>query len=244
MSKSYLIVFHGDIRIFCEEKIIRDVTEDPCFDILPTWGICRPPTRRSIDIGDNLFFVAYYKELGQYYVKGWFEVGEKISYYNALNRFPTRRNVIISSNKKPVINTKWRYREIRDETFKMFGNGSIPDWLKQIKVSEGTFYQNPDDDHEIDNWKCRRIFSCRAANFRDCIQSNTCLKTNSSLEDYKDYIVSDQSNWIDIGKKLIQYHTFKNATGFTKSIQTPKGQHNVLRCDGYTNSFIEFLRNK
>lgn len=225
-------------------KKIQDVTEDPCFEKVPSWGICRPPTRRSINIGDNLFFVAYYKELEKYYVKGWFEVGEKISYFDALNRFPIRRNVIISLKESSARNTKWRYREARNETFTHFGNNNIPEWLEQINVSEGTFYQNPEDDHEIDNWKCRRIFHCKTANFRDCIQKNTCLKNNVSFEDYKNYIVSSQTNWVDVGSKLIRYNTLKDATGFTKSLRTPKGQHNVLRCDDYKNSFIEFLRNQ
>ncbi|HNY45230.1 MAG TPA: hypothetical protein PKH15_11120 [Bacteroidales bacterium] len=54
MSKSFLIVFHGQI---VNGKIV-DIGDDPCFDSPPSWGICRPPTRRSVKIGDTLIFIA------------------------------------------------------------------------------------------------------------------------------------------------------------------------------------------
>jgi hypothetical protein len=72
MCKSYLIVFHGT---FDNNRII-DIGEDPCFDNPPTWGICRPNYRRSIEVGYNLVFLAKIED--DYYLKGWFKVGETI----------------------------------------------------------------------------------------------------------------------------------------------------------------------
>lgn len=164
MNKSYLIVFHGDIDTLCKEKKIIDISDDPCFDGIPTWGICRPPTRKTIDIGDKLFFIGYYKKIKKYFFKGWFEVGDKISYNEALKRFPNRKNVIISKSVKQNLNINWRYKELESEFKNQYGD-NIPDWLKQVKVKEGTFYQNNLDNHEIDNWKCRRIFHCSSKQF-------------------------------------------------------------------------------
>ena len=69
MNKSFLIVFHGQI---VNGKII-DIGNDPCFDNPPSWGICRPPTRRAVKIGDTLIFIA--KVGNEYFLKGWFQVG-------------------------------------------------------------------------------------------------------------------------------------------------------------------------
>jgi len=83
MSKrNYLCVFHA-VWIGNE---LKDIGDDPCFDYVPTWGICRPNSRKSSKIGDKLFFVGYVKTENRYYVKGWFEIGEKISYDDALSR--------------------------------------------------------------------------------------------------------------------------------------------------------------
>ena len=91
MNKSYLIVFHGQ---FVNRKII-DIGDDPCFDNPPSWGICRPPTRQSVKLGDTLIFIG--KVDNEYYLKGWFEVGKKLDYASALSEFPFRKNVIIST---------------------------------------------------------------------------------------------------------------------------------------------------
>lgn len=70
---SYLVVFHANLD---PNHGPVDIGDDPCFDPPPTWGICRPPTRRSVRVGTNLFFIGYVAP-DQYFVKGWFEVGEK-----------------------------------------------------------------------------------------------------------------------------------------------------------------------
>jgi len=242
MSKSYLIVFHGDYDKFCQEKKIIDISDDPCFDKLPTWGICRPPTRKSIDIGDKMFFVAFYKKTKEYYLKGWFTVGEKISYTEALERFPQRLNVIISTTKRQKKNTCWRYKELETNFKNKYGD-TIPDWLISIKTEQGTFYQSGNDNHKIDNWKCRRIFHCTSKQFNKCISNNCCEKDGNSLEQYKNYIVSHRSNWQDIGSKLINFNSFKKQTGVNLNLCTPKGQHNVLSVDFSLLEFTNFFQN-
>lgn len=240
MSKSYLIVFHGDYELLQRKKRIVDISDDPCFDNPPTWGICRPPTRKSISVGDKLFFIAYYKEVRKYYIKGWFEVGEKISYYDALNRFPHRQNVIISKNARKTKNLKWRYDKLENEYMKQHGK-KIPKWLKSVVVSEGSFYQNSLDNHEIDNWKCRRIFHCTSKQFRKCISNDTCKKNGSSLTQYKNYIVSHPTNCGDLGNKLIEFNDFTRETGIEIKLATPKGQHNVRSVDNLLDNFLRYF---
>jgi hypothetical protein len=241
MSKSYLIVFHGDYGKFCKQKEIVDISDDPCFDAIPTWGICRPPTRKSVEIGSKLFFVAYYKETKKYYLKGWFEVAEKISYSDALKRFPLRKNVIISRSTRSVGNTNWRYTKLKNIYEGIYGK-HIPYWLKSVVVKEGTFHQNNVDTHEIDNWKCRRIFHCDKDQFRKCIDTNLCEKSNFSLNQFENYIVSHPNNWQDTGNLMIEFSKFKEATGIDFELATPKGQHNVRLIDEYLNNFFQFFQ--
>lgn len=238
MSKTFLIVFHGQIK---NDKIV-DIGNDPCFDSPPSWGICRPPTRKSTKPGDTLIFIA--KIDSCYLLKGWFEVGDKLDYILALNRFPNRQNVIISKTPSthPV---KWRYKELENS----YANTHVqtePKFLIEINCAEGTFYQSQIDDHETDNWKCRRIYHCRAKQFKKCIIENDCLKSNSSIlsEEYKNYVVANETRWEDLDSLKITFDEITEATGFIKPIRTPKGQHNVLRFDDYKEKFFDFINKK
>lgn len=238
--KSYFIVFHG-LGNPSTETYIKDISDDPCFDTPPSWGICRPPTRRSIDIGDFLFFCAYYKSTKEYFIKGYFKVGQKVSYDTALALYPSRLNVIISkTNNFSSRTVQWRYSQLKKQYQKSKGH-TIQNWLFEINSPQGTFYQNNMDIHEIDNWKCRRIYQCDKNQFVNCTLHNTCFKNCISLTNYSDYIVAEPDNWIDLGYNWIDFKTFKQKTGFPKNIVTPKGQHNVLRCDDYTETFLEFF---
>lgn len=237
---AYLIVFHGDYQLFQTQQRIKDISDDPCFDDLPTWGICRPPTRKGLKIGDKVIFIAFYREIGSYYFKGWFEVGEKISYNEALIRFPNRQNVIISNMVRRSNNQIWRYRKLKVQYTNQYGN-VIPTWLERVVVHEGTFYQNNIDYHEIDNWKCRRIFHCNSNQFIKCISNNACEKDSTSLTQFKNYIVSHPNNWRDLEKHLIQYNAFTNITGINIALATPMRQHNVLSIDNYIETFLTFF---
>lgn len=235
MSKSYLVVFHGQI---VKGKII-DIGNDPCFDNPPSWGICRPPTRRSLKLGDTLIFIA--KINSQYFLKGWFQVGNKLDYVSALKQFPNRQNVIISTTPSthPI---KWRYKNLQKSYNKKNGQ-SIPKFLQYIYSTTETFYQNHLDDHEIDNWKCRRIFHCRAKQFEKCISANTCFKNFTFLtaDEYKNYVIADINHWEDLDYLKITFDDIVKVTNFPTPIRTPKHQHNVLRFDAYKEKLFSFI---
>jgi hypothetical protein len=233
---SYLVVFHGDGN---KRNKMIDLSDDPCFKKPPTWGICRPPTRKSVSLGDYLFFIAYYKICRQYYFKGYFKVGDKISYDTALKRYNNRLNVIIT-NQRGHNQIKWRYKDLEKAYTNKYGT-KIKSWLTVIKVKEGRFYQNPNDKHEIDNWKCRRIFHCDKKQFLNCINYDRCAKNNISLTNFSNYIVADKNDWFDLGPFWIDLPTLKKQTGFSLQITTPKGQHNVLKCDQYHDSFMNLI---
>jgi hypothetical protein len=235
--KSYIIVFHGDGN---KPNKMVDISDDPCFLEPPTWGICRPTTRKSIKVGDYLFFVAYYKVCNQYYFKGYFKVGQKIPYNIALKKFKNRLNVIITNKKINFKNHKWRYNKLK-KAYNIQNGQQIKKWLRVLKATEGTFFQNQNDSHEIDNWKCRRIFHCDSDQFLKCNKKNKCLKENQSLKNYSNYIVADKNEWADLGSFWIDFPYFRKCTGFSLSISTPLNQHNVLRCDEYQSSFIDFI---
>ncbi len=238
MSKTFLIVFHGQI----ENSKIVDIGDDPCFDSPPSWGICRPPTRKSVEPGDTLIFIA--KLDSNYLLKGWFEVGDKLDYVSAMNRFPNRQNVIISKTPSthPV---KWRYDKLKKNYYKTHGQ-TEPKFLIELNCAEGTFCHSQRDDHETDNWKCRRIYHCRAKQFEKCITANDCLKSSSSIvsDEYKNYVVAGETQWEDLDSLRITFDEIVKATSFPTPIRTPKGQHNILRFDDYKEKFFDLINDK
>lgn len=237
MSKrNYLCVFHASWI----DGELKDISDDPCFDNVPTWGICRPNNRKSIVVGDRLLFVGYIKFESKYYVKGWFQVGEKISYDEALIKFENRNNVIIS-RKQTERNYRWRYSDL-EKYFKNSGRQNS-DFLKVINSQEGIFFQNPADDHEIDNWKCRRIFHCQSSRFKNCVDLGKCQLDETSLKFYSNYIVANSEKWAEYGRLKIDFDEIRKAAEFYKPLRTPKGQHNVLKLtDAEMDLMIEHLK--
>jgi hypothetical protein len=234
--RNYLCVFHA---AWISDEL-KDIGDDPCFDYVPTWGICRPNVRKSIKIGERLFFVGYVQTENKYYVKGWFEVGEKISYEDALSRFPGRANVIISRLESER-DCKWRDRKLK-RYFEASGRQN-PDFLKVIVSQEGEFFQSPIDEHEIDNWKCRRIFHCRSKTFKSCVDLGRCQLNGTSLKLYSNYVVANPNCWAECGNLKIDFDELRAETGFSKPLRTPKGQHNVLSLyDVEINRMIDYLK--
>jgi hypothetical protein len=238
VSKTFLIIFHGQI---VNGKII-DIGDDPCFDNPPTWGICRPTTRRAIKEEDTLIFIA--KVDTDYFLKGWFQVAEKLDYPSALKRFPNRQNVIISMTPSQHI-IEWRYKNLEKSYIKTHGPAT-PNFLMSLNTSHGTFYQSKTDGHETDNWKCRRILLCRSKQFEECILANTCFKNGVSLTkvEYKNYVVADVEHCEDLDHLRITLDEIVKATNFPTNIRTPKNQHNVLRFDNYKQKFLELVATK
>lgn len=238
MSKTFLIVFHGQIN---NGKIV-DIGDDPCFNSPPSWGICRPQTRQAVNSGDTLIFIA--KVDTDYFLKGWFQVAGKLDYPSALHLFPNRHNVIISTtpSNHPI---EWRYRERKKKYLNEYGQGR-PNFLLDLQTETETFYQSSTDEHEIDNWKCSRILHCNKNQFANCVIKNSCLKNGVSLKDkkYKNYVVADANGWEDLDSLRSTFDEIAIATNFKKAIRTPKGQHNVLRFDDHKEKFFTFIENK
>ncbi len=238
MNKAILIIFHGKLQ---NGKIV-DTGNDPCFDGLPTWGICRPLTRKSVNVGDTLIFIAKIEQ--EYILKGWFKIGDKIGYVTALRKFPNRQNIIIS-DKFSKRETKWRYKNLENH-FMLINGHSTPDFLLSIQTTTEKFYQNETDLHQIDNWKCRRVFNCKSNQFVKCANENKCFKDGLSLEEtqYKNYIIADENEWEDLDKFKITFKEIADAVNFLGKIKTPKGQHNILRFDQYLENFFIFLNQR
>ena len=164
-------------------------------------------------------------------------VGEKIDYITALERFPLRRNVIISIKRSDRNNIKWRYKKYHND---------LPSFLFSIKSDNKTYYQNPSDYHEIDNWKCRRIFCCNSHQFKQCIEKNECIKNSDSLykEEYKNYIVANSDKWQNTESLRITLEEICREVKFNKEIVTPCNQHNALRFDEYKKALLEYIERR
>lgn len=237
MAESYLIVYHAS----SDPTHLRDVGDDPCFDDPPSWGVCRPNVRKwkTVDLGSHLFFLAFVHP-DQYFVRGWFEVGEKISYVDAYNRFPNRRNVIIrplrgnqaiaqvAASRK----IEWNDRH-RKKAYVKSGFNSIPAFLFATVSGNTTFIQNPEDEHQIDNWKCNRIFQCGTKQFCRCISTNSCLKEGLvSQPQFQHYIVANPRRWADLADLRIPWEAVESQFQVAHKLQTPVYQHNALSVSG------------
>lgn len=234
--KTYILVFHGTWE---NEKLI-DVGDDPCFQSPPTWGICRPNVRGSwIKPGDTLFFLCCIDHSNEYFLKGWFEVGELISYPEALIRFPGRLNVIISRTliDKNVTWTKGNRKRMN----MLFQDKTPPEFLARIKSKQGDFYHTSYDDHCTDEWKCKRIFRCDYKQLDKCIEQNSCAKDGVDINDYSHYIVSHPEHWEDVDYLRICIEDIQNNIGWSDKIKTPINQHNALKFTKYKDSLLHFI---
>lgn len=236
-NKNYVAVFYGK----SENDVICDKGDDPCFTGIPTWGICRPNIRKSLQVGDTVFFLAEIK--GQYYLKGWIEVGKKIDYISALRDFPNNKNVIIAEKQRGTINTDWKGNKALKKSHRdKYSSNS--DFLSRLVVDEIIFYQNKTDGHEINNWKCGRIFNCWTKQLIQCIENNKCEKDNVDITDirYRNYIVANPDASCDVDYLEITIDDI----GMKESvIRTPCGQHNpLILLDGRKEELIDFVNTR
>lgn len=207
-----------------------DIGGDPDFNgDTATWGICRPQVRSTwIDPESHLVFVGFDRIKNVYFLKGWFDVDEIITYEKALERFPNKHNVIIrNADSHPALkitDVKWKYTSNKKLLFEK-KISEVPKILTTIKAANGHFFvQNPDDSHEIDNWKCQRIFLCSLSQIEKCIQAGKCPKENR-LTDYKGYVIG--KNAVDLGSHKIPWSQVAPDCLKGKSLQTPYRQHNA-----------------
>ncbi len=227
-SPNYLCVFRADQEVHDD---VVDLGHDPDFrSPVPTWGICRPPTRRSVGVGSYIVFLGYYKEDQSYLVKGWMRVGEKISYLEALKRFGNRPNVIIregpqTKSSAPMSWTR-KHKDLQKLTRDRYGTDR-PLFLTTINFKNQAYVQFEEDPHEIDNWKCRRMFRCQTKQLRRCIEAGVC-KRETEFPDLTDYIVAAEGEWQDVGPQHLDWLTVAPTCLRDKSLRTPLNQHNVL----------------
>ena len=249
MENNYLLVFHA---VEDTNEGIKDAGNDPDFSSPPSWGICRPNIRGAVKVGSVLIFIGYIKP-GNYYVKGWFEVGEKIGHHKASENFPNRRNVIIREGNLDMAlrryknrdSIKWRYAE-RKKIYDERNDNNIPLFLLTVKEKNKTYIQSSEDYHEIDNWKCSRIFNCNTNTFNKCVLSKTCYKeAELGNPKYANYIVAKRGKWMDLGRRKIDWKELKKELFLSVTLRTPKGQHNPVKIsDKEASIIIEFLKKR
>lgn len=238
-ERNYLCVFRADPDI---DDDVVDLGQDPDFSPpVPTWGICRPQVRaRWVSVGSHVVFVGYDPERDTYLLKGWFRVGEIITYPEALQRFPNRRNVIIRLESKGLSateNVAWKRRTVRCQVEDKYGS-TIPEFLRIIRSGSRTYVQNPEDDHAADNWKCQRIFLCSEERLLDCIEAGRCIR-EEEFSSLKGYVVADPKDCQDVGPMRIEWSTVGPSSLLSRPLRTPLGQHNAMRL---RDSDIEELR--
>jgi hypothetical protein len=223
----YLCVFRAAEDVTDD---VVDTGQDPDFrPPVATWGICRPNIRRSVRAGSHVVFVGYFPAARRYLVKGWLRVADSIGYLQALERFPDRPNVIIRDADTvaglPAVARNWKRADLRDEAFQRTGT-LAPSFLTTIDVDGRRLVQLPCDDHEIDNWKCQRMYRCRRAQLSACIAAEACL-WEQQFASLRGYIVADTHR--DIGKELLEWQVVAPPDLAERPVRTPYGQHNPIR---------------
>lgn len=231
MPKNYLCVFIADTS---NKNDVVDKMDDPCFSPpWPTWGVCRPNTRYAVDIGSYIVFLGGYPQ-NEYFVKGIIRVGGLLNYAEAVAQFPKRKNSLIREsqtvlNPMQTIKRRKDSTEIKDEIERITNKtGTIPSFLTTIKYNNKTYVQGPEDNHEIDNWKCRRIFNCQDKTLLKCLQLGGCKK-EKQFSERRGYIVADF--WHDVGKLRIPWSQVCPDSIRDTDLKTPYNQHNAIELD-------------
>lgn len=202
--KHFVLVFLAEVD---NSGKFVDPGNDPCFDRPPSWGICRPDIRNEKGLcpGSYLLFIACVKINGtrKYYLKGYFCVKEKIDVISAYNGFCGRSNVIISSRERKIPNEVWASKRWEQACFE--NNQSIPEFMKRLKQGIDEYYQTDWDNHQIDNWKCRRIYNCNIKSFKKCIAEDRCLKDAHNLK--KNYVVGSENDYAEWDNLMVEWRS-------------------------------------
>ncbi len=134
-------------------------------------------------------------------------MAESISYLQALERFPDRPNVIIRDAEAtagiPAVARGWKREGLRDQAWQKTGT-LTPGFLTKIDLPHRRLVQLPSDDHEIDNWKCQRMFLCRRSQLSACIAAESCLR-EQQFPSLRGYIVADAQ--CDLGPDRLEWQS-------------------------------------
>jgi len=235
------MTFHADVpHYLCVFRAAEDITDDVIDlghdpDFRPpaaTWGICRPNIRRAVRPGSYVVFLGYFPGTRRYLMKGWLQVAESISYLKALDRFPDRPNVIIRDAStvegSPAVSRGWKRENLRERARQQAGTEE-PDFLTTINLAGRHLVQLPSDDHQIDNWKCQRMFLCRQSQLSACIAADACER-EQQFSSLRGYIVA--SAQCDLGPQLLEWQAVAPPSLAGRPLRTPRGQHNPIRLTG------------
>lgn len=229
VSKNFICIFKADPS---NKDDVVDKMDDPCFlPPCPTWGICRPNTRKAVEKGSFIIFLGHYPN-GDYLVKGLIRVGGKINYVDASKQFPNRKNTLIKQS-DIILNTSVKIKDRKNRNIKKDieneieriknRTGEYPEILTTIKYNNMNYVQGPEDDHELDNWKCRRIFNCQDRTILKCLKQQACKK-ESKFPSIKEYVVADY--WYDVGKLRIPWLEICPESLKETKLKTRYNQHN------------------
>ncbi len=157
-----------------DHEDLHDVGDDPCFSPpAPSWGICRPDVRSRLEVDQSVLFVAFHRPTKTYYARAILRVSEIISHVEAARRLPGRNNLLLT-RRCPGPVAKWRHEPWRHPDLEV---KRTPRFLVSAVDSAGRrWFHSPQDAHEIDNWKCRRIFLCRRPRLERCLRGGQCEK--------------------------------------------------------------------
>jgi hypothetical protein len=226
-ARHYLCVFTADEDVTTD---VVDLGQDPDFrPPTPTWGICRPDIRSRVRAGSYVVFVGYLRAADRYLAKGWLRVAASISYLQALERFPDRPNVIIRDSDVvrgiPSVPRRWKRPHLEIQAEKQLGTPT-PSFLTSISVADRHLVQLPSDDHQIDNWKCQRMFRCRESQLQSCITADSCLREDQ-FPSLRGYIVADE--YRDVGPARLEWQAVAPPDLAGRALATPRRRwHNPL----------------
>jgi hypothetical protein len=188
---------------------LSDKGNDPDFRQVPySWGICRPNIRRSVAVGQYLFFVARDKGgTHGFFIKGYFRVAKKLTLPEVLRQpiLRGRQNVLLD-NFEPAGDVHaaiqsyvsdgkvcWNPAFVSAENKQFGGEFDGKDvGLYAFEDRGRWFVHNREDDHCRDDWRCNRLFRCRRTDFQACANGAVCpRRARLSLDDLPSYVVGD-----------------------------------------------------
>lgn len=231
MTKNYICVFKMDLTV---ENDIIDIGMDPDFET-GTWGICRPNIRycRFVDDGCTIVFIGQSNN-DEYYFKGFLNVNEKVNCIEALANYPNNKNVIIKEIDKDELETSLKNdigrkadKLHKKKHYKEYSIDNIKNCFGFIEFNGNFYIQNEKDDHQFENWKCRRIFRCNKNLIHKCLKDGFCKK-NNKLADKKGFIIGDAYNY---AKFKIPWDDIAPSNLKAASLRSSKGNHRARIID-------------
>ena len=244
ISKNYALVYlvNNDVT-----GNLDDESRDPDFKNPPTLGKCRPDIRNSIylNTGSKLLFIARIKvnRKSRYFIKGYFKVSKKLNIIEAYEQFKDRKNIIITEKTRAETNKHWDQSNW-EEAFKKYNLSEVPYFLNSFFMKDQYYYQKEDDEHGIDNWKCRRIYNCYIQTFRNCLSWNECIKQKNTRKLPVNYILGDSKDNYDYSDLRIEWYEIMNFLKKPVKLMRGNTHPQIELNDGEFGSIISYIKSK